>query len=92
MLTCKDVAYLASKALDSPITWRQRWGMRLHLLVCRLCRRYVQNLDFLNRALRRTSNGNQPCFSTQQKLSEQAREKIQRALQDKDPSVNRADD
>ena len=92
MLTCKDVAYLASKALDAPITWRQRWGIRLHLLFCRLCRRYVQNLDVLNRALRRASDRNQPCFSTQQKLSEQARTKIKRALHDEVPSASRTDD
>jgi len=86
MLSCKDVTDLASKSLDAPLTWRQRCGMRLHLLFCRLCRRYVRNLRFLEQALRRARDEKLECFSADDKLSEEARDRIQRALQDKNPS------
>jgi len=85
MLSCKEVAYLASQALDTPLTWRQRWGMRLHLLFCRLCRCYVGQLRFLERALKRARDSDSECFSPGEQLSEQARERIRRTLQDKDP-------
>jgi len=86
MLSCKDVTNLASKSLDAPLTWRQRWGMRLHLLFCHLCRRYVRNLHFLDQAFRHTRNEKPECFSAHGKLSEEARARIQRALQDKKQS------
>jgi hypothetical protein len=86
MLSCKDVTYLASKSLDAPLTLRQRWGMRLHLLFCRLCRRYVRNLRFIEQVLRRARGGKLECFSAHGKLSEEARERIQHALQDKNQS------
>ena len=52
MLTCKDASRLVSKALDTPLSWRERWGLRMHLLFCALCRRYVRDLRFLRSALR----------------------------------------
>ena len=86
MLSCKEVAYLASQALDTPLTWRQRWGMRLHLLFCRLCRRYVGQLRFLEGLFERGRDGDQECFSSQERLPEQARERIRRTLEDEKPS------
>jgi hypothetical protein len=86
MLSCKDVAHLASQTLDAPLTCRQRWGMRLHLLFCRLCRRYVGHLRFLERAFKRVRHGDPECFSPRERLPEQARERIRRALQDRKPS------
>ena len=86
MLSCKDVAHLASQALEAPLTWRQRWGMRLHLLFCRLCRRYVGQLRFLERAFKRGRNDDPGCLSSSERLPEQARERIRRALQDEKPS------
>ena len=84
MLSCKAVTYLVSQALDAPLMWRQRWRMRLHLLFCRLCRRYVHNLRFLDRALRDARDGKLECVSAHERLSEQARERIQCVVQDKD--------
>jgi hypothetical protein len=81
MLSCKEVTDLASRALDAPLDWHQRFGMRLHLLFCRLCRRYVRHLRFLDRAFKRARNGNLQCRSARGKLSEKARERMRRALE-----------
>jgi len=86
MLSCQDVTDLASKSLDAPLTRRQRWGMRLHLLFCRMCRRYARNLRFIEQALKRARDGKLESSSAYRKLSEQARARIQRALQDKNSS------
>ena len=83
MLTCKEVAHLASQALDAPLTRRQRWALRLHLMYCVLCRRFVRNLHFLSQALRRARDDNFERFSAGGTLSEQARERIRRMLRDK---------
>ena len=53
MLSCKRVAQLASESLDRSLTWRETFSMRLHLLACKLCSRYVRQLKFLERACAR---------------------------------------
>jgi len=86
MLSCKEVAHLASQALEAPLTWRQRWGMRLHLLFCRLCRCYIGHLRFLERAFERARGGDPERFSVRKRLPDEARKRIRRTLQDKKPS------
>ncbi len=53
MMSCREATRLLSEAQDHPLPWRQRLGLRLHLLMCRLCARYAAQLRFLRRALRR---------------------------------------
>jgi len=80
MLSCKEVSYLVSKAIDVSLTWQERWSMRLHLLFCKLCRRYVRDLRFLRRALIRRREDEAKHLTTDAKLSAKARKRIQRAL------------
>ena len=47
MLSCKKVAQLASESLDRSLTLQEKLSMRLHLLACKLCSRYVRQLKFL---------------------------------------------
>ncbi len=51
MLTCKEVSQLASKAQDEPLTFKERLQLKVHLLICSLCARYVKQLHFLKRAI-----------------------------------------
>ena len=44
MLSCKEVTPLASHSLDGELPWPVRWKMRVHLLVCYHCRRYVKQI------------------------------------------------
>lgn len=43
MLSCKQVAGLASDYLDNNTPLK--WQIRLHLLMCANCRRFVKHLD-----------------------------------------------
>ena len=52
MLSCKEVARtVASDALDES-TWSRRLALRLHLLMCRHCRRYARQLRAIAAAAR----------------------------------------
>ena len=42
MLRCKDVAERASRYVDGEMSWSQRLGMRLHLMMCLHCRRFMR--------------------------------------------------
>jgi len=57
LLSCKDVTRLASRAEDGPLTWWQRWRMRMHLAVCDGCTRFDAQMRFLRRAMRRQREG-----------------------------------
>lgn len=51
MLTCKEVVKVVSS--DDRASWRKRLQVRMHLLICRHCRKYVQQLEHLGTGVRR---------------------------------------
>jgi anti-sigma factor RsiW len=54
MLKCRDVEQRADELVDgTPLSFRERFALRLHLMMCHHCRRYVKQLRKLVRALRR---------------------------------------
>jgi anti-sigma factor RsiW len=44
MLRCRDVAELMSDYLDGTLGWRRRLSIRLHLMMCGMCRRYMRQM------------------------------------------------
>ncbi len=42
MLSCKDTVRSASDYVDGRLSWRQRMALRLHLLLCDYCRRFLR--------------------------------------------------
>jgi hypothetical protein len=45
MLSCKNVAHLASDYLDKNMSGALPWKVRLHLVACRCCRQFVKHLQ-----------------------------------------------
>lgn len=41
MLTCQEVIEFLADYLDDALPWRQQLAFRLHLALCRPCRRYL---------------------------------------------------
>ena len=50
MLKCKQVIDLASNSLDTKIPWSKNWQMKLHLILCKTCSRYLRQLKFIQKA------------------------------------------
>jgi len=73
MLTCKEVAQLASESLDRSLTLYERLTLRLHLLRCDLCSRYVRQLKFLQRAC---ADADDEKLTAAAELTDEARERI----------------
>ncbi|HEC73767.1 MAG TPA: zf-HC2 domain-containing protein [Methylophaga aminisulfidivorans] len=44
MFQCKDVAEEASNYLDGDLPLKKRIGILLHLMICRCCRNYLQQI------------------------------------------------
>jgi len=48
--TCREVTRLVSESMDRDLPFRQRFSLRLHLLMCSLCSRFRRQMLFLREA------------------------------------------
>jgi hypothetical protein len=82
MLSCRETTRLASEALDRKLTFGERMGMAMHLLMCPLCRRARRMMLFLREVLRRrwTALQTETASRAGPTLSSEARQRIRRAL------------
>jgi anti-sigma factor ChrR (cupin superfamily) len=53
MLSCRDVVTLATDYAEGRLSWQSRIQMRLHLLMCAFCRRYLKQMDLTKSLLGR---------------------------------------
>ncbi len=77
--SCKQATRLQSEAMDRQLPFLHRLGLRVHLLLCKWCRRYGKQLSFLRGAAQDCAEhdlGTPPVT-----LSSEARERIKRALE-----------
>ncbi len=82
MLTCKEASVLATKAMDGKLTFRERSGLRLHIMMCGLCRRYVRDMKRLREAIRNAGPIVSPMMPESFRLSAKSRERIGRILKE----------
>jgi predicted anti-sigma-YlaC factor YlaD len=80
MLTCKDVSKLVSESLEHELPFRQRLGVRTHLMMCSLCRQYKRQSLLLRELFRRMARSEEEQPSSREHLTEATRERIKRAL------------
>jgi hypothetical protein len=78
-LSCKEASRLQSQALDRKLPLMQRIGLRIHLLLCKWCRRYGKQIRFLHDAAR--EHPDHLAEPVPQSLSQGARERIKQRLQ-----------
>lgn len=55
MLSCKDASQIISQSLDRQLTMRERFAVKLHLLICKYCKQFNQQLQTIRAALKLTS-------------------------------------
>ncbi len=80
---CQEASELASAALDRELTASERWGLRLHTLLCKPCQRLIRQLQMMRKmmhsipsAQRKSMNG------TIARLSPDRRQQIKQLLAD----------
>ena len=76
--SCKTAARLQSEALDHKLSLRRRLGLRIHLVLCKWCRRYGKQLAFTHNAAH--SYPDEMAKSVSQQLSDEARARMQQKL------------
>lgn len=53
MLNCREVTALVLAGEDRRLAWGERLGVRLHMMVCKACPRFVQQVTLMRRSLNR---------------------------------------
>jgi hypothetical protein len=56
MMSCKEAARSISEERDHQLSLGQRMGLRMHLVMCALCRGYKQNIEALGRIFARAGD------------------------------------
>lgn len=77
-LDCREASCAQSESLDHPLPLAKRVGLRLHLVLCKWCRRYGKQIRFLREAAHEHPEA--LAEAAQQKLSAEARDRIKRRL------------
>ncbi|MDM5182143.1 zf-HC2 domain-containing protein [Massilia sp. DJPM01] len=52
MPNCREVHRLVSERMDRTLTLRERSGVGVHLMLCRGCTRFEEQMQMLRRAMR----------------------------------------
>jgi hypothetical protein len=76
--SCADIARLGSESIERELTWRERFQMRLHLLICVWCQRYVRQIRLLHDTLH--AHPEEVTDAAETSLSPDARDRMKRAL------------
>lgn len=79
MLSCKQVATLASQYLDKDTHTPLTWKIRVHLMMCANCRRFVRHLK-ITQAVAQKSQLTEPATDTE-KIWQELQQKIKQELQ-----------
>jgi len=76
---CKDVSDLISRSMDEKLPLKIRMGIKFHLMMCRLCLNYKNQLNLIRRAiLKIESSKDSDAVITN--LPDRARQKIKNHL------------
>lgn len=85
MPTCQEVSHLTSLALDEKLTFRQKLGVRFHMMFCKWCRLFAKQMVQLKTTIRIKSLAiendlEKPDF----KLSAAFKNRLKKSLEDND--------
>src|SRR5436190_22132796 len=77
--SCKEATRLQSEAVDRKLSLFERLGLRIHIFLCKWCRRYGGELKFIRSAAGQCEE--HVCPDVPEGLSPEARERIKQKLQ-----------
>ncbi len=75
MMTCKEVSTAVASDGAARLPWTKRVGVRLHLLMCRHCRRYAAQLAAIGSAVRRLYRDEVPSKSLEDSILNSVKKK-----------------
>lgn len=83
MQTCEEISRSIASDELSDANWRQRMAVKLHLLLCRHCRRYASQIDQIGEAAKEV-------FSDQP-AERESRDRLRSAILESLPTSDQSD-
>ncbi len=81
IFSCKQASQMVSESMDRPLRLRERVTLRMHLLMCSFCTRFVRQMRVLRRAVVQLGQATpESSVLPQVSLSTEARARISRVL------------
>lgn len=78
---CKEVAELSSNSLDESLPLKKRLGLKLHIMMCKFCRRNNEQLYLIRELIGKKLKSNDTSESEAgSHLSEESRQRISSLL------------
>ena len=77
--SCKDIVQIISASLDRPLTLREKFLLKMHLIACKPCVRYLDQTTFLSKAIR-IMDQDEKADLFRGSLSESSRSRIKAAI------------
>jgi len=77
LFNCKEVSHLVSESMDHKISISKKMGVRFHLMMCKHCARFENQLTMIRSLLK-----SQTTDSTSLKMDEKAKKKIAQSLKE----------
>lgn len=81
--SCEIISQKVSESMDHRLPLSDRIAIRLHLMVCQFCNRYRLQLLAIRDALNEKTKLEEPPGTGNECLSDQAREKMKKALRER---------
>lgn len=81
MLNCKQTSQLVSQSLDRRLTLQERFAVRVHLLICKYCRRFSRQLMAMRVGLQRMTQSVEE--NTTLHMPSESKARIAKALESK---------
>lgn len=79
---CEEITKTLSAARDRKLSFRERILTRLHLFTCVWCRRYIRQIDFVDKAVQKLAVSAEREIPPKNLLSPESRKRIRRALEE----------
>ena len=79
---CRQTVAMISKSMERPLGLRERVIVNVHLWACSWCQWYMEHMEMLRETLRKEPA--EPTLSGTPGLSDEARERLKRALTNTD--------
>ena len=81
MFNCNEVSQKVSESMDRVLPFHQQMMIRFHLLFCKYCARFRDQLLLIRKAIRTEGDSDKELKSSESSFSE-PRERIKQALRD----------
>ncbi len=78
--SCETITHQLSESLDHKLSLRDRIYLRLHLYTCDWCTRYGQQIEIVDRVVRKQADETRTANQPLHRLSSDARERMLRRL------------